>query len=228
MPTVQVSDGTTAVGTTAVNDGGTVVKGGAVDLAVSPFSVSKSLVDLADANTDYGSKLEVKDGDAVANPDRGGLEAAKSGGTGGFAYTPARGERNFLVRGVSSKDGGGGLINKDASTILAVPASEVGLRQVNDVNKIVSHTKHGAYADAAFDMLAKPSTAFNPGRTLGTGAGSSANFVQTGDGTSAASDDAATFDKSTVPTIPGELTYHFGGLAAPTTDDYKARDQHES
>ena len=226
MPTVQVSDGSTAVGTTAVNDGGTVVKGGAVDLAVSPFSVSKSLVDLADANTDYGSKVVTNDGDSGA--DKAGAEAAKSGGTGGFAYTPARGERNFLVRGVSSKDGGGGLINKDASTILAVPASEVGLRQVNDVNKIVSHTKHGAYADAEFDMLAKPSTAFNPGRTLGTGAGSSANFVQTGDGTSAASDDAATFDKSTVPTVPGELTYHFGGLAVPTTDDYKARDQHES
>ena len=28
MPTVQVSDGSTAVGTTAVNDGGTLVKAG--------------------------------------------------------------------------------------------------------------------------------------------------------------------------------------------------------
>ena len=226
MPTVQVSDGSTAVGTTSVNNGGTVVQGGSVDLATSPFSVSKSLVDLADANTDYGSKVVTNDGDTGA--DKAGAEAAKSGGTGGFAFSPARGERNFLIRGVSQAGGGGGLINKDASAILQVPASEVGLRQVNDVNKTVSHTKHGAYSDAAFDMSAKPSVAFNPGRTLGTGAGTSASFVQTGNGTSAATDDAATFDKSTVPTVPGELTYHFGGLAAPTTDEYKARDVNES
>ena len=226
MPTVQVSDGSTVVGTTAVNNGGTVVKGGSVDLTTSPFSVSKSLVDLADGNTDYGSKVVTNNGDTGA--DKAGAEAAKSGGTGGFAYSPARGERNFLIRGVSGKDGGGGLINKDASTILQVPASEVELRQVNDVNKTVSHTQHGAYSDASFNMLAKPSVAFNPGRTLGTGAGTSASFVQTGDGTSAATDDAATFDKSTSPTIPGELTYHFGGLAAPTTDKYKARDVNES
>lgn len=226
MPTVQVSDGSTVVGTTAVNNGGTVVKGGSVDLATSPFSVSKSLVDLADGNTDYGSKVVTNNGDTGA--DKAGAEAAKSGGTGGFAYSPARGERNFLIRGVSAKDGGGGLINKDASAILQVPASEVGLRQVNDINKTVSHTQHGAYSDASFNMLAKPSVAFNPGRTLGTGAGTSASFVQAGDGTSAATDDAATFDKSTSPTIPGELTYHFGGLAAPTTDEYKARDVNES
>ncbi len=28
--------------------------------------------------------------------------------------------------------------------------------------------------------------------------------------------------------LPGELTYHFGGLGKPTTDEYKAKDEYES
>ena len=62
-----------------------------------------------------------------------------------------------------------------------------------------------------------------PGRTKGTGAGAASNFVQM-DGSTAATDDAANPTRA----VPGELTYHFGGLAAPTNDEYKARDSYEA
>ena len=63
-----------------------------------------------------------------------------------------------------------------------------------------------------------------PGRTKGTGAGSDSNFVQVDDGSTAATDDAASPTRG----VPGELTYHFGGLGKATTDEYKARDSYEA
>jgi hypothetical protein len=44
------------------------------------------------------------------------------------------------------------------------------------------------------------------------------------DGSTAATDDAATPTRA----VPGELTYHFGALGRPTTDEYKARDSFEA
>ena len=62
-----------------------------------------------------------------------------------------------------------------------------------------------------------------PGRTKGTGAGNASTFVNPDDGTAAVKTEIK-------PTrgVSGELTYHFGGVAKPTTDDYKAKDAFEA
>ena len=225
MSTVQVSDGSSAVTSSCtVNDGGTVVNGGNIS-ADNPMTNNRSLVDLADGGTEYGSKVVAQAGGAG---DYAGVQTAKSGGSGGLAFFPnaQEGERNFLLRGVGTADGNN-KINNDASTILNVPGSEfasVGIRQVNTVHSVVDTRLLGSGIDTSFNVLAKPSTAMVPGRTKGTGAGSDSNFVQVSDGSTAATDDAA----SSTRAVPGELTYHFGGLAAPTTDEYKARDSYEA
>ena len=73
-------------------------------------------------------------------------------------------------------------------------------------------------------MLAVPSTQRVPGRTKGSDAGSASTFAAPDTGGSASLTDA-----SITPTraVPGELTYHFGGVAKPTTDEYKAKDSFE-
>ena len=217
MATVQVSDGTSAVGTTAVNNGGTVVNGGNI-ASDNPMTVSKTLVEVADGGTDYGSKVVAQAG---GSGDYAGVQAADSGGTGGLAFFPnaQEGERNFLLRGAGTADGNN-KVNNDASTVLAIPASNSD--GVAPQTLIVS-TRQLGEDDASFNILARPSTAMVPGRTKGTDAGAASTFVNPADGTPAVKSEV-------VPSraVPGELTYHFGGLAGPTTDEYKAKDSYEA
>ena len=220
MSTVQVSDGSSAVGTTAVNDGGTVVNGGNI-ASDNPMTVSKTLATMADGGTDYGSKVLAQDGTVSEDEDYSGIQAANSGGAGGLAFTPdaQAGERNFLIRGAGTADGNN-KVNNDASTVLSIPASNSD--GVAPQTLIVS-TRQLGEDDASFNILARPSTAMVPGRTKGTDAGAASTFVNPADGTPAVKSEV-------VPSraVPGELTYHFGGLAAPTTDEYKARDSYEA
>lgn len=209
---------TTAKGSgSIVNDGGTIVNAG----AVSPDSrITKVIgVNQLDTGSDYGSKVLAKSG---TSQDYAGVTTANSSSAGGLAYFPnaQEGERNFLLRAGGDSCG---KINNDSSTLLTVTGSEFGKRTVNEVHATVGTRRLGSYSDASFNVLAKPSAAMVPGRTKGTGAGNVSNFVQM-DGTTAATDDAATPTRS----VPGELTYHFGGLAKPTTDEYKARDSYEA
>ena len=223
MPTVQVSDGSSAVtSSSTVNDGGTVVKGGN-PASDSPMTKNLNLNDLK-TGSDYGSKVVAQTG---TGGDYVGVQAAYSGGAGGLAYTPdaQAGDRNFIIRGAGT-NGDTNEINNTASAVLATAGSEydgVGIRQVNAINAVVDTRLHGSDADRAFDVLAVPSTAMVPGRTKGTGAGNDSNFVQADDGSTAATDDAATPSRS----VPGELTYHFGGIGKATTDEYKSRDANE-
>jgi hypothetical protein len=200
-----------------VNDGGTIVNAGNVG---SDSRITKVLaVNELKTGNESGSKVVAKDG---TTDDYSGVTTAKSGGTGGLAYFPnaQEGERNFLLRA-----GGDSCakINNDVSTVLTVPGSEYGKRMVNEVHATVKTRRLGSYSDAEFNVLARPSTDMVPGRTKGTGAGNASNFVQM-DGSTAATDDAATPTRA----VPGELTYHFGALGRPTTDEYKARDSFEA
>lgn len=214
---------TTAKGSgSTVNDGGTVVNAG----NVSSDSKITKVLGLNEVNGDaesYGSKVVAKAG---TSQDYAGVTTAYAGGAGGLAYFPdaQAGERNFLFKGAGDTSG---KVNNSSSTVVSLAGSEyagVGLRSVDAINKSVSSRRLGAYSSAAFDVLAKPSSAMVPGRTKGAGAGSAQSFVQADDGSTAASDDAA----SPTRAVPGELTYHFGGLAKPTTDEYKAIDSAES
>lgn len=203
---------TTAKGSgSTVNDGGTVVNGGNIG-SDNPMTNNIGVNEL-NTGTDSGSKVVSQDGSAG---DYAGVTTANSASTGGLAYFPTSEERNFLLRGAGDTSA---KVNNSASTAVSLPK---GAGLVNKVNKVVSARKHGELATRAFNVLARPSTAMVPGRTKGNNAGASFNFVQK-DGTTPAVDDAA----SPSLAIPGELTYHFGRLAAPTTDEYKAIDSYE-
>lgn len=222
MATVQASDGSSAVTSTSTkNDGGTVVKGGN-PASDSPMTKNLNLNQLK-TGSDYGSKVLANDGTGAATTDPHGVQKVKSGGTGGLAYSPGRGERNFIIRAAGSE--GAGKINNDASTFLTSPGAEnghVGVRGVSPIHGVIATRLLGSASDVAYDVLAVPSTQRVPGRTKGTGAGNASTFVNPADGSAAVSTEI-------FPTraVPGELTYHFGGLGKATTDEYKAKDSNE-
>jgi len=222
---IKQTDGSSSVtSSSSVNDGGTVLNGGNIT-SDSPFTKNISINENADGGTDYGSKV-VKKASQASSSDHNGRIEAKGLGTGTFAFYPnaQEGERNFILRNAGTADGNNE-INNSVEASLATPGSDyasVGVRSVNKIHKIVDTDKYGSDATTEYNVLARPSTAMVPGRTKGTGAGADQNFVQSS-GTVAASDDAASPTRG----VPGELTYHFGGLAKPSTDEYKARDAHE-
>lgn len=225
---------------TIKNDGGVVVNGGTLE-ANSPMTVNKTLIDLADGSTAYGSVLTEADRHAAAGTpaDHAGLVKAKSSGTFNFVPNSQEGERNFLIRGAGTNDDGNAGINQvnnTASTLLSVPGSEVALRTVSPQTLIVSTRQMGESANAdgststvrAFNFFARPSTAMVPGRTKGDDAGTSSTFKNPEDGTPAVADEI-------LPTrgVPGELTFMFGAANPTNVEDetdvnYKARDAAES
>lgn len=218
--------------TTQVNDGGTVLGGGTLS-SDNPLTNNRTLVANADGGTDYGSKVTKKAGEASSEDHNGRIEA-KGLGTGTFAFYPnaQEGERNFIIRGAGTTDGNNE-INNSVEASIATLGNEypltVGTRTVNKIHKIVDTDLYGSGVDTSFNVLARPSSAMVPGFTKGTGEGSDSNFVQTGDGTTPATDDAASPTRG----VPGELTFMFGGpkptnVADGNAQDYKARDSHEA
>ena len=193
------------------NNGGTIVHAGNVP-AGSPTTKVVGLNEVNGAKNQYGTKVVADTNGGAANADPTGVTKAKSSGT--FAYTPAMGT-NFLIRAAGDNASN---VNNSASTVLSVP----GNKTPKSINKVVSTVRYGSYATAAFNILAVPNGDVVPGRTKGTGAGAASNFVQM-DGSTAASDDAATPTRS----VPGELTYMFGGKE-PLNADYKAKNSYEA
>lgn len=200
-------------------DGGTVTNAG-TPASDSPITDTLNPNELA-TGSEYGSKVKANDGgDGGLFEDPQGVTTAKAGGTGGLAYSPARGERNFIIKAAGSE--GAGKINNDASTLLTIPGAQYDSVGQDSIHRISSTRRLGSAADVAFDVLAVPSSGVVPGRTKGSNAGDAQNFVQK-DGSTAATDQAASPTRG----VPGELTYHFGGLGKATTDQYKARDAFE-
>tara|TARA_B100001094_G_scaffold314841_1_gene354129 strand:- start:6218 stop:6868 length:651 start_codon:yes stop_codon:yes gene_type:complete len=216
MPTTNAHSSVTV----KVNDGGTVVKAGNV---TSDSAVTKVIgVNELNTGTDYGSKVVAK---ANSDADKAGVQAANSGGAGGLAYFPTAEERNFLLRGAGDTSG---KINNSTDDAISSPASEVALRQVNDVHSVVKATQVGRYSDTEFNVLATPA-GLGTGRTRGTSAGAASNYQQVTSAGTAATDDAASPTRG----VPGELTFMFGAKnptnATDSTDvDYKARDSFEA
>jgi hypothetical protein len=214
---------TTAKGSgSTVNDGGTVLAAGTLS-SDSPMTKVLNVNELA-TGSEYGSRVVANAGPSVVGyTDPAGLTTAKSAGTGGLAYFPdaQAGERNFILRAAGDS---AARINNDATTLLTIPGSEYDGVGRETIHKVVSTRRIGAYASTSFDILAVPSSGTVPGFTKGANSGSASNFVEVNDGSTSATDDAA----SPTRAVPGELTYHFGGLGRPTTDEYKARDSYEA
>lgn len=199
-------------GGSVVNDGGSVVGAGNVP-AGSPVT---KVIGLNQLNTgsEYGSEVLVDTATGANFTDPHGVIKAKSAGT--FAYTPAQGS-NFLIR--AAGDTNAGKINGSSSTVLSVPGGVTN----KSIHKLVKTVQYGTYATTKFNVLAVPSSGVVPGRTKGTNAGTAVNYVQADDGSSTATDDAASPTRS----VPGELTYMFGAIV-PKLDDYKAKNSYES
>lgn len=202
-------------------DGGTLVNAG-TPASDSPITETMNPNELK-TGSEYGSKVlaNAATGDAFTDP--AGVQKVKSGGTGGLAYFPDHraGERNFIIKAAGAT--GAGKINNDASTLLTIPGAEYDGVGRDGIHGTLSTRQRGTDATAAFNVLATPGSGVVPGRTVGTNAGSEQDFVTTS-GVGPAVDDAANPTRA----VPGELTYHFGGLGKPTTDEYKARDANES
>jgi hypothetical protein len=198
------------------NDGGTVVAGGT--LSDSPMTKVINVNELA-TGSEYGSQVVQDNASGNQFTDPHGVITAKSAGTGGLAYypNPYAGERNFILRAAGDS---ASKINNDTVSLLNVTGSEFAGVAREGVHKLLTTRKLGV---TTYNILAVPSSGVVPGRTKGAGAGDLVSYVST-TGNVAGTDDAA----SSTRAIPGELTYHFGALAAPTTADYKSRESAES
>ena len=80
---------------------------------------------------------------------------------------------------------------------------------------------------ASFDVLAAPSTDITPNFTnadidVSSKTANVMTFVNPADGTAAVASEI--FPSRAVP---GELTYHFGGVNKATTDEYKSKEAYE-
>ena len=218
MATVQASDGSSAVTSTSTkNDGASLAQAGNADTTTGPITNSVTIRSMADDfGTSVGSKVVANDGTGAATTDRVGIAKALSGGTLAYESTSSQ----WVMRG-------GGVtttLSNAAYTGFATPGADYNGAIKDNVHELVTTRRLGT-GGGTFDAYAVPSTQITPNFTKGAGAGNAQNYAApSGDGLSTAVDNAATTSRA----VPGELTYHYGGLAAPTTDEYKAKDVFES
>jgi hypothetical protein len=194
--------------------GGVVVAGGTLG-SDSPMTKVLNTKDLA-TGTQYGSKVVSNDGTGGRFSDQAGVKTATGSGT--LAYNPSAGT-NYIVLQAGDN---AAKINGTTTTVLTVPGADYDGSPRDMIHKVVKTYKYGSYSTASFNVLAQAGSGMVPGRTKGSGAGSSANFVQM-NGSTAATDDAATPTRA----VPGELTYMFGSVR-PYSTGYKAKSSYES
>lgn len=217
--------GTVAAGWTIADsgkpDGATVIGAGNIDTTLGPVNNDLGINTLADnvGVRQVGSKVVSNDGTGAITTDRAGVGKAVSAGTLAFVPDPT-GTRSetFVIRTVTTK------LSDVANTALQVNGTIGDGRYDNTHGIIISSS--GNFAAGSFDAMAVPSTNLRPNFTKddeGDFANGSYTFINPADGTVA----VATEIFPTL-TLPGELTYHFGGLGKPTTDGYKPKNAFES
>jgi len=207
-----------------VVDGGTVVRAGG-KASDSPVTNALGLNTLADdQGASFGSKVVANVGTGASTTDRVGVSGAiAANAADGASIAFNAGATNWVMRGGNVTTS----LNGVANTQLIGGARDF-LGDLNDVDTRVARTKisdvtQGSGVSEEFNIFARPSTEIVPGRTIGGGAGETLTFTNPADGSAAVANEIAPSGR-----VPGELTYHFGALAAPTNDDYKAKDQFES
>jgi hypothetical protein len=204
---------TTAKAGAKNNNGGTIVHAGNVSGNTKNLELNNIN---ASVNNGYGSKVYVNTATSNGTSDPFGIAVAKAGG-GGIAYNPAPGTNYIMVNAGDNA----AKINNVTSTVLTIPGGATNVT----MNKLVTTRQLGTYATAAFDILAVPNGGkIVPGRTKGSGAGTLVNYVKAEDGSTSATDAAATVSRA----VPGNLTYFFGYLSGPSTVSYKAKNTYES
>jgi hypothetical protein len=204
-------------------EGGTIAQGGNLDITDAtgePTRPVKNQVLLADMNAaddsipeNLGSRVLANDGDTGSTTDRVGIAKAVSGGT--LAYNA--GSTEWIMSGNNVTTTIGGVAN----TVLASASSDAGVDRGTENIKI-DDRKLGLAASGDINVLAAPSSEIHSERTKSADAGDRLTFVNSDDGTDAVSSEIASSRS-----VPGKLTYRFGG-AAPKKDVYKASDEKES
>lgn len=224
MATIGTTDGTGGGWTLADSgnvQGGTVVSAGNIDTSVGVIKNDLALVTIADnvGETVIGSKVVVNDGTGAATTDRVGIAKALSAGTLAFSPHPT-GTRSetFVIRGVTTKLNGVAL--SDERNYLMGGHNDGTVKDWIAGN-ILATSGNFSNPNHTYDALAAPSTNINPNFTRDAGGGSYTLFNT--DGTV-----AVTSEIFPSRSVPGELTYHFGALGKPTTDEYKAKNAFES
>ena len=182
-------------GSTTRNNGATVLGGGNIDTSTNTVSSAPSLKSFLDNHSHVvGSRVLASTGTKW----KPGITSSKSGGS--MAYQPTKEDPQFLIRHVASK------VNNSSNTVLYSGASDkAGRRAINHLAK--NHRYHITSINYVTGIATK-----------GGSAGNVFNYVQAGDGSTAATDDAANPSRA----IPGELVYMYGALT-PKQDDYKAK-----
>lgn len=197
--------------TTVKNNGATLLAAGNVD-TTGPITKVLQVVDIADDfGLPFGSKVVENDGTGAATTDRVGVSGINPSVALGYNASASE----WLIRGVATTIGG------VANNVLLSKGSDFDGSIKDNVFEL-THTHTLGSGNGSFDFYARPSTDITPNYTKGGNAGAEQNFVQV-DGSSAATDDAAVPTRS----VPGELTYRFGG-PLPVNDDYKAKNVFES
>ncbi len=195
------------------NDDGTIMGAGNVS-ATGPITSDIGINTLADnvGETVIGSKVVTNDGTTGSTTDRAGLQEAASAGTLAFNPSPT-GTRSetFVIHGFTTK-----LSNVANTSILG--GTRIGDGTYDNTHGTIADRKLGTYD---IDIYARPSTQITPGTTI-TGGGGVNTYINPADGT-----DAVATEIFPTKTLPGELTYHWGSGAKPTTDDYKAKNANE-
>ena len=214
--------GTVAAGWTIADsgkpNGATVVQAGNIDTTTGPVNNDLAIATIADDfGAAIGSKVVANYGDRDASTsDRAGVDVTKAhAASGTLAFNPSpTGTRSesFIIRGVTTK------INNVADPAI-LGGTRVGAGYYDNTHGTIADRKLGVYD---INVLATPSTEIHPERTVTGNPGDANTYVNPADGTAAVANEIFP-----TLTLPGELTYHFGSGAKPTTDSYKALNTNE-
>ena len=221
--------GTVAAGWTIADsgkpNGATVVGAGnistATGVAAPPVNNDLTVRAVADNfGAAIGSKVVTNYGSQDSSTaDRVGIDHAIAASGGTFAFNPSpTGTRSetFIIQGFTTK------ISNVANT--AIQGGTVGDSTYDNIQGTIK-SGSGTFSAGSYNVLAVPSTNIRPNYTREDEdvVDTSYTFINPADGTI-----AVTGEIFPTRAVPGELTYHFGGLAKPTTDEYKAKDEEES
>jgi hypothetical protein len=227
MAVIGTTDGTGGGWTLSASgnvQGGTVVGAGNIDTSAGVIKNDLAIATIADDfGAAIGSKIVSNDGTGAATTDRVGVSKAVSGGTLAFqpATTGTRSEE-WVIMGVSTKIGG--VAN---SQLTSSRTHNDGTVRDHIHDTILAGSGGFANPGNVYDVMAVPSTNIAPNFTQHSASHNTDTANQytlfNTDGTVAVSSEIFP-----TRTLPGELTYHFGGLGKPTTDSYKAKNVFES
>jgi len=215
MPTIAPSGNGTHPSTKAnmKNNYGVILNGGNIS---SNLARAISPATLADQNSmKTGSKLVELNGAEANTADRVGVGKALAAGTFGYQADGTK----WIMRGGVTRQ-----YNTVSGEAILNGSDWNGGVQEDFIYQTTSNYAVGSGDVATFDFYANPNGTIQPNYVKAGNAGAKVNYVRpSGTGLEVATDDAATTSRS----VPGELTYRFGG-ALPKQDDYKRKDILES